>query len=148
MDLEKLIKYDRWANERIFEALKKLDPSEVQKECVRLFSHLLTAQLIWVNRIQDNPIPSEIWPDLSIKDMQKHLRENPEVLRKLISKKDEINQYHNSKGDMFRNSVEEILMHVIIHGQHHRAQIATLLRQAGTKPPATDFIFFLRALEN
>ena len=148
MDFKQLFEYDKWANDRIFEALKKLPSSEKQKEAERLFSHLLTAQRVWVNRIQKQPAPSEIWPYLTIKEMDKLLNENPELLWQLTSKKDEVIQYQNSKGDSFQNSVQEILMHVVIHGQHHRAQIASLLRQSGVTPPVTDFIFFLRTLEN
>ncbi|WP_395084871.1 DinB family protein [Gracilimonas sp.] len=39
--------------------------------------------------------------------------------------------------------MEEILVHLTIHGQHHRAQIAMLLRQAGqTRPlPISSFLF-------
>ncbi|WP_020403432.1 DinB family protein [Gracilimonas tropica] len=148
MDFKQLFEYDKWANDRIFEALKKLPSSEEQKETERLFSHLLTAQRVWVNRIQEQPTPPEIWPDLSVKEMEKLLNENLELLWQLISKKDEVIQYQNSKGDSFQNSVQEILMHVVIHGQHHRAQIASLLRQSGVTPPVTDFIFFLRTLEN
>ncbi|MFB3133724.1 MAG: DinB family protein [Rhodothermales bacterium] len=40
--------------------------------------------------------------------------------------------------------LHEILLHVIIHGQHHRAQIATCLRQHGHTPPPTDCIIFTR----
>lgn len=148
MDLEKLLNYDAWANDRIFEALKKLSPSKQQKEIKRLFSHLLTAQNIWLNRIQDKPIPSEIWPHLSIEEMEALINETPAKLRELLPGKDELIQYQNSKGVTFQNSAEDILMHLVIHGQHHRAQIATLLRQAGETPPATDFIFFLRTLDN
>ncbi|MEX0845990.1 MAG: DinB family protein, partial [Balneolaceae bacterium] len=76
------------------------------------------------------------------------LDQNPDKLHSLIQKKTEIIEYSNSKGVTFRNSVEEILMHIVIHGQHHRAQIAKLLRKTGITPPVTDFIFFLRTVDN
>ncbi|HBQ60940.1 MAG TPA: hypothetical protein DD671_15305 [Balneolaceae bacterium] len=144
MDLKKLIAYDKWANERIFLALKKVDEPSIRKEAEKLFAHLLTAQAIWVNRIENNPPPNDLWPDLSLSEMELLIDQNKPKLQKLISQKDEITSYKNSKGEEYENSVEEVLLHLTIHGQHHRAQIAKLLRQSGVKPPATDLIFFLR----
>lgn len=40
-------------------------------------------------------------------------------------------------------SVEEILWHVLQHEVRHTAQIALLLRQAGTTPPQLDLLFYL-----
>ncbi|MEX2478247.1 MAG: DinB family protein [Gracilimonas sp.] len=148
MDLQRLLDYDKWANTRVFKTIKTVADPEVQKDINKLFAHLLTAQIIWVNRINDQPLPNEIWPDLSISEIKSLLQKNPEKLKKLVSRKNEIFHYKNSKGEEFKNSVEEILVHLTIHGQHHRAQIANLLRKAGITPPGTDFIFFLRTLDN
>lgn len=143
-----LLNYDSWANSTVFRSIRQLPESKKRSEILSLFAHLLTAQLVWVNRIKKEPLPSEIWPSLSIPEIEKLLQDNPPKIRELISKKGEVIHYKNSKGESFTNSVEEILLHLTIHGQHHRAQIATLLRQAGQTPPATDFIFFLRTLDN
>lgn len=148
MDLEKLLRYDAWANERIFVVFSNLDPSEEKENIQQLFAHLLTAQRVWVNRIKGILVPSEIWPKLTIDELKTHLKENPSLLLTLIPDKDLTIEYQNSKGDTFQNSVEDIFTHLIIHGQHHRAQIASLLRTSGVIPPSTDFIFFLRTLEN
>lgn len=148
MELQKLLAYDKWANEKIFPIFKKVEDPSIRKETDKLFAHLLTAQVVWVNRIQKQPLPEHIWPDLSLSEMASLIEDNQLKLQKLISEKDEIISYKNSKGEEFENSVEEILLHLTIHGQHHRAQIAKLLRQSGLKPPATDLIFFLRTLDN
>lgn len=143
-----LLNYDSWANSKVFRSINKLPESKERSDILALFAHLLTAQLVWVNRIKNESLPSEIWPSLSIPEIEKLLQDNSPKIRELIPKKDEVIHYKNSKGKSFRNTVEEILIHLTIHGQHHRAQIATLLRQAGQSPPATDFIFFLRTLDN
>lgn len=148
MDLKKLLDYDSWANSNVFRSLSELSESEERSEILRLFAHLLTTQLIWMNRIKKETPPADIWPTMSIQEIESLLQDNPLKLEELISKKNKVIHYQNSKGETFSNSVEEILIHLTIHGQHHRAQIATLLRQAGRTPPATDFIFFLRTLDN
>ena len=144
MELQKLLDYDQWANERVFAAFEKVEDPEVLEELFKLFSHLLTAQIIWVSRILGEDGPSEIWPKLSRSEIKQLLKETPDKIQKLIALKEEVISYQNSRGDEFENKVQDILMHLIIHGQHHRAQMATLLRKAGARPPATDFIFFLR----
>tara|TARA_R110002049_G_scaffold45966_1_gene133765 strand:+ start:595 stop:1035 length:441 start_codon:yes stop_codon:yes gene_type:complete len=146
MDLNVLLNYDSWANSKIFRSLGQLPESKERSQISILFAHILTAQLMWVNRIKKEPLPADTWPSLSIQEIETHLQHNLRKLKELISKKDEVIHYKNSKGEIFTNSVEEILVHLTIHGQHHRAQIATLLRQAGQTPPATDFIFFIRTI--
>lgn len=53
--------------------------------------------------------------------------------------------YTNSKGMLYKTKLAEILYHIMIHGQHHRAQIVKLLRNAKINPPATNFILFTRS---
>lgn len=40
-------------------------------------------------------------------------------------------------------STEGLLWHVMIHEMRHTAQIVTLLRQQGVKPPSLDLLFYL-----
>jgi uncharacterized damage-inducible protein DinB len=148
MNAKKLLRYDIWANARIYRAFSSLDPSKERSDIEKLFAHLLTTQRVWVHRIKGNPAPSEIWPVLTMEEMESLLKESPQLLESLIDETGRIVTYQNSKGESFQNSVEDILMHLIIHGQHHRAQISSLLRASGVTPPVTDFIFFLRTLEN
>ena len=148
MDFEKLIAFDRWANERVFKAFQKLEDSELRNEIEKLFSHILAAQIIWKSRIDEEKIQIDIWPNLSLEEMKSFITSNADNLKQLLSRERETIRYQNSKGASFSNSVQDILTHLIIHGQHHRAQIAKLLREAGEKPPATDYIFFLRTIDN
>ena len=50
--------------------------------------------------------------------------------------------YRNSAGRDFRNTVEEIVTHVTMHGSYHRGQIARIVRASGGDPPYTDYIQF------
>ena len=148
MNLQKLIEYDHWANEKIFRILKTLDNESITSEVNKLFAHLLAAQSIWMERIHGKETSLKIWPKMSVKNMEQLLEENGKKLPALIPMKQNLIQYKNSNGEVFENSVEEILIHLTVHGQHHRAQIAQLLRAQDITPPATDFIFFARVLDN
>lgn len=148
MDFFQLIDYDEWANQNILPAIREAELTEQQSEVMQLFAHLLAAQKIWMSRITGITPEIDIWPDLSLSEMETLVNENPKNLKALVSNNEEVISYQNSKGKVFKNTVQEIIMHLVIHGQHHRAQIAKLLRQSGATPPGTDFIFFLRTLDN
>jgi uncharacterized damage-inducible protein DinB len=47
-------------------------------------------------------------------------------------------------GKRWEFSVAHILQHVVNHSTYHRGQVATLLRQLGQAPPATDLLEFLK----
>ena len=148
-----LFRYDLWANTRIKDALdgQLFDQS---KRCLNLFAHIRAAQQVWYQRINgqsSNDI--ELWPENTYAD------ENLAMLQKIHeqwlalikSNSGDLNRsitYQNSKGTTFDTPLHGILQHIIIHGQHHRAQIAALLRQGGLPPPPTDYIYYLRAMNN
>ncbi|WP_421773304.1 DinB family protein [Gracilimonas sp.] len=148
MKLEKLLEYDRWANKKILLAIRELDESEIREKAIGLLSHILAAQKVWMNRIKGEKTAVDIWPEFSAAEMSQIMQENTEKLNGLVTQSDKIITYQNSKGKEFKNAVGDVLTHVVIHGQHHRAQIAKLLREAGQNPPGTDYIFFLRAVHN
>jgi uncharacterized damage-inducible protein DinB len=52
--------------------------------------------------------------------------------------------YVTTAGHAMRSRVDDILAHVLLHGQYHRGQIALLVRAAGGEPPSTDYILFAR----
>ena len=53
-------------------------------------------------------------------------------------------EYRNSKGELWRSRVEDILTHVLFHSTYHRGQIALLMRASGMEPAYTDFIHAVR----
>lgn len=146
----RLFSYDNWANEQILLSLQDNLGFDRAEKAIEYFAHIAGAQELWYRRIEGQPLDDlEIWPDdnLSValqkittlyEQWQQLIKANSSDLDRLIS-------YKNSKGIPFETMLSDILHHVIIHGQHHRAQIARLLRDAKITPPATDFIYFSRA---
>lgn len=146
MDLKKLIAYDSWANNKVFEAIAASEVKNADSfdEIRKLFSHILAAQQVWLNRMNNEVPEIEIWPDLSLSDISDRLGRQSQQLQQQVQNSGGNIHYTNSAGTAFSNTVDEILNHLVIHGQHHRAQIARLLREAGAEPPTTDLIFYLR----
>ncbi len=142
----KKIEFDVWANKLICNAIKELPSSDVRKEVIRLFTHLLKAQVIWFNRVNGIQEKVDVWPDNTEEACSRMLNDCHSMLTGIAAKIGEEIEYQDSKGNSFKNLVEDIFDHIIIHGQHHRSQISMLLRKAGFTPPATDYIYFLRSL--
>jgi len=140
------IKYDLWANETILLAIKELEDQEILSEVTRLFAHLFKAQVIWFNRIHAIQEKVEIWGEYTIEECISLLNDSHAMLTGIAEKIGEDIEYQDSKGNTYTSSAEEIFDHIIIHGQHHRAQILLQLRKAGLTPPLTDYIYFVRRL--
>jgi uncharacterized damage-inducible protein DinB len=147
--LLRLFEYDNWANEQILLSLQDHLGFEGAEKAVEYFAHIAGSQQMWMNRINGKPLDDgQIWPHYGLPEALQQLKTLTQQWKQLIgASKDNLDQiisYTNSKGTPYDTSLSDILYHVIIHGQHHRAQIAKLLRNAKIDPPATDFIFFTR----
>ena len=147
--LERLFQHLEWANGRLLEALDRA--AAPPGEAIRLLAHVLGAERVWLDRIQGlgdaRPDP---WPALSLGQARELCQASVARFRTVLRTAPAERlaapiAYVNSRGEAFRNSLEDILLHVALHGAHHRGQIAALLRQAGLEPAVTDYIGFARA---
>lgn len=148
--LLRLFEYDNWANEQILLSLQDNLNFEESDKAVTYFAHIAGAQDLWYRRVEGQPLEDlKVWPDYDLPIALQKLKALSEQWQQLIQGNkgdlDRIISYKNSSGTPYETMLSDILHHVIIHGQHHRAQIAKLLRNAKIDPPGTDFIFFSRA---
>lgn len=149
--LLRLFSYDNWANEQVLLSLQdNLEDIDEADQAVKYYAHIAGAQELWYRRIEGQPLDDlAVWPDYDLPIALQKITTLYEKWQQLVSANrselDRIISYQNSKGTSYDTPLSDILHHVIIHGQHHRAQIAKLLRNAKIDPPATDFIFFSRA---
>lgn len=142
------LSYDVWANREVLRHL--------QRECsppanaVHWFAHVLGAQSVWLARLRGTPSALAVWPQLTLDELETSLaglgadwtqlleRLTPGELERTIT-------YTNSKGQGHGSRVEDVLVHVLLHGAYHRGQIASALREAGLTPPLTDYIHATRS---
>lgn len=147
--LQRLFQYDDWASGKVLAVLEANSQFETRNKAVTLFAHLLNAQRIWHRRIKGEGFDDlDLWPEYTLAQCTEIYRTMPsewsEVLKTHSDNPDAIISYKNTKGEAHKSPLSDILHHLIIHGQHHRAQMAALFREAGITPPATDFIYFTR----
>ena len=147
--LQRLLDYDAWASRKVLDVLKEHPNMDKYKEAMKLLGHLLNAQQIWHRRTLGRDFDDlELWPSHTAEECEAILDMMPEKWEEILNDNqknpDKLISYKNTKGDAYETMLSDILHHLIIHGQHHRAQIAKLIRESGINPPATDFIFFTR----
>ncbi len=136
-----------WADARTLNALRAMHAAPL--DALRLYGHLLAAEHVWLSRIEEREQEVPVWPALDLDECAALGAKNhagfaliaetvsaSELQRKV--------RYRNSKGDAFENTVEDILMHVALHGSYHRGQVARIVRGEGGAPQPTDYIFFIR----
>lgn len=144
--IQQKIDYDLWANQLIMRAIKKIKDPDILAESTRLFAHLFKAQVIWFNRVHGIEEKVDVWGDYTINECVSLMNDSHAMLEGISEKIGEDIEYFDTKGNPYKNRGADIFDHVIIHGQHHRAQILTLLRKTGIAPPPTDYIYYLRSI--
>ena len=147
LHLERLVAHLAWADERVLASLRAarapLPPA------ISLYAHVLGAEHVWLTRIAGAPTAVAVWPDLSVEECATLAAENAAELRSLVESLDPEDldrqvTYRNTSGAEFSTGLEDMLLHVAMHGSYHRGQIAALLRSAGHEPSPTDYIQWVR----
>jgi uncharacterized damage-inducible protein DinB len=144
--LPRLFSYDAWANREIIRSLR--ETPDFPPKALKLLSHILSAEMLWHERIAGQKQSLAVWPDLSLPECDALARRLEEIWRRCLEHDEtalakEIS-YKNSKGESWNSRVEDILLHVVTHSAYHRGQIATVMRAAGHEPAYTDFIHAAR----
>ncbi|MCZ8022962.1 MAG: hypothetical protein O9302_04720 [Cyclobacteriaceae bacterium] len=144
----KIYTYNVWANKKVINTLKK--QQVVDKKILTLMSHVLSALHIWLARIENRSTePYPLWHMYDIdqlEDMADDIGARWLLYIERNEKFDGVLIYKNYVGLPYENKIENIMIHLVNHSTYHRAQIATLLRQAGLEPINTDFITYDRVL--
>ena len=140
---KRLFAFEEWAQRETLASLEALPATPEQAR--KLLAHQVAAGFLWLARIQGAPSPLPVWPDLDLAQCRTRLEELADSWRAYLAKLtyDELSRsvsYTNSLGEPWSSEVAAILSHVVLHGSHHRGQIASELRAAGQQPAYVDFI--------
>ncbi len=111
-------------------------------------SHIYLADRVWKERVME-PGKPVVW-ETTLADMQVEwpkIQQAWETWADSLTDAD-LDRVVHYTSIMFKteaeNTAAEIITHVVNHATLHRGQIVGMIRQFGVKPPATDFINYLR----
>lgn len=142
---KEIFEYHHHFNQKLAEEIEK-NVDVLPKSTYELFCHVLNAHHIWNARI------AGVVPLFAVQ--QVHLAQelrsidvtNYESTLKILDTValEKVIEYKTSKGNLFSNTVRDILFHTANHSTHHKAQITSQMRQVGITPITTDYIFYKR----
>ncbi|MDF3863653.1 DinB family protein [Pseudomonas denitrificans (nom. rej.)] len=156
--LQQLLAYHQWAYERILEAVTPLDEEAYRAPRGLFFgslhgtlNHLAVVDRIWFARVQREPwqferLDAEAAPDRA--SLGDFLMDGVGAWRLWLSKQSDATlgtqlDYRNMAGQEHRQSLANIVQHLVNHGTHHRGQMSAALTALGQKAPLLDYIYFL-----
>jgi uncharacterized damage-inducible protein DinB len=151
------LEFMKWADDAMLAALSQASPDQVNQDRGSSFkslfdtlNHVYLAELVWLRRVQgqrdakiadlaspaDVTALSQAWPEVHQAWIDWSRSVSAEDLQKPLI-------FLNMKGAI---PYWQVVLHLVNHGSYHRGQVATMLRQAGIKPPGTDLISYYRTL--
>jgi len=137
-----------WADDNVVAAIVSLPERGAERaQAVHLYAHLAGASHVWLSRLRAQTPVHAVWPELPLEAARALMAETLLGLREFASRDaaglaEEV-EYRNRAGKQYRNTVGDILAHLLLHGSHHRGQLAMLARQGGGTPAGTDYIAYL-----
>ncbi len=150
--LQKLFIFDLWCTRKLTDFLVEMEDFSSRPACAAFISHIINAQRIWYGRVLDRNISGlDLWEEYDVGDIKKEARKIHKNWIDLIGDHDmDLDTtlvYQNTKGVTYSSRFSDICTHLILHGQHHRAQINLLLGQADIDAPPIDYIHYTRAVK-
>jgi uncharacterized damage-inducible protein DinB len=145
--------YTLWANRRAIQSLKDLSASgiEIPQRAIQVMSHVVAALHIWYARVTgQSDVALPVWGELTLDEMTTRNEGICAMWVDFLRTKSDTDlakesfTYKNSLGQGYTNTLLEIVTHFPIHSEHHRGQIAQMVRLAGGTPVNTDYIQFAR----
>lgn len=140
----KLLDFEIWANENVKNAI--LEHASDDQRLSDLYSHIILAQEIWVNRILARGKTTHPWETI---DMQSDRDKEAIILwMSVIDERelDEVISYANTKGTAYESTIADILTHLQMHSAYHRGQIIARLKEFTKDVPWVDYIAMLRSV--
>jgi uncharacterized damage-inducible protein DinB len=161
--LQQYAAYNVWANQKIFDCISKLSDEQINKEIASSFPsiyktvlHMWVAEDVWWQRLKLTEhivIAAESFSGPFSELVQKLAQQSAEWLQWVNGATEtqlsHVFAYQNTKKELFKQPVYEMVLHLFNHGTYHRGQLVTMLRQLGIdKIPSTDFTSFCRRKES
>ena len=157
--LSQLAAYNIWANKKLLEVILALPTEKQKQEIPSSFNslyitvlHMLSAESIWWQRMKLQErinSPMEIFKG-SMQELASELLQQNRLWQEWVNNATEpmlehVFQYYSNKRELFKQPINQMILHVFNHDTYHRGQLVNMLRQLGVeKIPQTDFIVWSR----
>jgi uncharacterized damage-inducible protein DinB len=149
--LRRQFAYDEWANREVLNAIRAAGGAtdSANHRSLQLMSHILAAELVWLERLKHQPQSVPVWPEPDLAQCETLAAQMGKLWLEFLDliTAGDVSQsisYKNSKGEEWTSTIVDVLTHVVLHSAYHRGQIASHMRASGQTPAYTDFIHGVR----
>lgn len=151
--IRRLIAYNQFADERILDAISGLGVEELERPRDAYFGsiannlwHTLNAQQRWLARWKGEPLPPLERP--AIPSWVADYAACHAALRQLVwplsaADFERVVKYTLRVGVRGEQPLGQLVVHLVNHGTHHRAETGLWLERIGRSPGDLDYILFL-----
>jgi uncharacterized damage-inducible protein DinB len=137
--LDKLAAHTVWANGEWIRFVDENFPSD--EYLLTRLSHILLGEQAWFQRIVGEELDRDIWRMMTIPQLRELHAKHAAFYRELLAGNlERVIAFKRFTGEEYQSGVSDILLHLTLHGAHHRGQIATYVSKQGKPPINTDFI--------
>jgi uncharacterized damage-inducible protein DinB len=155
---ERMARYNRWANRRIYGAMAQLDAEEIHAvrsgffpSIAKTLNHLLVADRIWLGRFAGRPSTHKRLDETLYEDFAALTAAREAEDQRIIAffkelpqaRIDAIFDYKNMAGDPKSAPMDAVLGHLFNHQAHHRGQAHAMLSSTRAAPPSLDLVLFI-----
>lgn len=141
-----LFAHQAWADAEMWRHLGATPAAHSDKKILELLGHAHAVQRFFLSAIQGEPLTrEELTREISLPELRESYRQYHIQADRFLSK---MRDSHLKDVVVvpwfpdFQPKVSEALTQVVMHSQHHRAQILMLLRQLGGDPKPIDYVIW------
>jgi uncharacterized damage-inducible protein DinB len=156
--IQTLYDYNHTANQRIFEAAARLDPSQwdepnrvFPRNLHTLLFHIVRTEWVWRELAQKRgqiSTPPQLEDLDTLASIKTFEEEQACQVQAYLSAMNENNlladlELTDRNGKKSTKKIWQMLVHPILHSMQHRSEAAAVLTDLGQSPGDVDFIFFI-----
>lgn len=155
-DFERLFDYNAWANQKILDALSQLTDDQFTQSVAGSYGsvrntlvHVLSAEWGWIDRCggpaRGPALKADDYPTVdSVRRLMQDVERHGRTFLSGLSDNDldRVVEWTLGGAPSRQSRLSDLLQHAVIHGVHHRGQIALLLRVLGHPPGNFDVLFY------
>jgi len=149
--IQALFAHMAWADAALLKAVATHDGAFADDGLRKWLHHILVVQRFFLSLFQQRPFDTERERQVpgGMDEMEQRFQEAHADGAAYTARLDEAELARTIEFPVaiwkdFHPAVRDALMQVVMHSEHHRAQVATRLRALGGTPPVTDYIIWVR----
>jgi uncharacterized damage-inducible protein DinB len=146
---QRLFAHMVWADSALLAAVRARDGAYSDEELRKWLHHILVVERFFLSRFLDHPFDMQKEGQVpeSLDALESLFKDTHADAQRFIESVDEAQlsrQIELPRMKEFRPEMRDLMMQVVMHSEHHRAQCAMRLRALGGSPSVTDYIMWVR----